>query len=542
MSSITTTLVGDSSSKSVGDPIPQYESLLPFWKKARAILGGQDTTKAYDLYPNASVNLLLPFSPKMSIQQYDFYKSEAELPGLVSQYSKVLTSGILRKPPEMGIPEDAPEGAEAWLKNDFTADGRSIIGFLDEALTEEVKTSRAWVAVNFPHVPEGTELSTEEMNSLKPYPILLQAESVINWKEGFNPITRQRTIKHIIIRQYTTEPDPKNEFHDRTVDRVWVHEINNEGNYQIRVFDSVEREASDAQVVAGVLKQDYQVGLSSNTWKASSTEYPMSNGEFLDQIPIFPFNGKVEASEPMLMPLINREIALYNKVSRRNHLMYGAATYTPVVASDMTDEEFEELVNAGLGNWLKVRDGEKISVLDTPTDALKDMDRAIESATLEMGRMGIRMMTPDVRDQSGVALEIRNAGQNAQLGTLNTAVSNVMSKVIATMMNWRYGTDYKGSDIDFVLSADFNPAPLGADWLRLVTEWYETSKLPRSEWLNIMKANDIISPEYNDEDAKNEIMNDELIPMMPSQAEELDMENMARQIENTAPSQVENNT
>ena len=160
------------------------------------------------------------------------------------------------------------------------------------------------------------------------------------------------------------------------------------------------------------------------------------------------------------------------------------------------------------------------------------MDRAIEMGTLEMGRMGIRMMTPDVRDQSGVALEIRNAGQTAQLGTLNVAVSNVMSQVIATMMNWRYDTDYKGSDIGFVLSADFNPAPLGADWLRLVTEWYESSKLPRSEWLNIMKANDIISPEYDDELAKNEIMNDDLIPMMPSQQEEVDMENEARALAN----------
>ena len=532
MSGTTITLVGDSSSKSVGDPIPEYESLKPFYEKARAILGGQDTTKAYDQYPNVATNLLLPFSPKMSLAQYDFYKSEAELPGFTAQYAKVLTSGILRKPPELNLPKDAPEGAEKWLKNDFTSDGRSLISFLDEALTEEVVTSRAWVAVNFPVVPEGIELTVEEAKNLKPYTILLQAESVINWKEGFNPVTRQRSMQRVVVRQYSSESDPDNEFHDRTVDKVWVHEINALGNYQIRVYSQVERSASDAKVVAGVIVQDYKVGRAGSAWDFSHTEYPMSNGEPLQKIPMFPLNGKVDPVEPMLMPLINREIALYNKVSRRNHLMYGAATYTPVVSSDMTDDEFEELTEHGLGSWLKVREGEKISVLDTPTDALKDMDRAIEQATLEMGRMGIRMMTPDVRDQSGVALEIRNAGQTAQLGTLNVAVSSVMSKVIATMLNWRYGSDYAATEIGFVLSADFNPAPLGADWLRLVTEWYETSKLPRSEWLAIMKANDIISPDYNDEAAKQEILNDDLIPMISSQQEELDAENISRELAN----------
>jgi len=212
--------------------------------------------------------------------------------------------------------------------------------------------------------------------------------------------------------------------------------------------------------------------------------------------------------------------------------MYGAATYTPVVASDMADEDFEDLVSAGLGSWLRVRDGEKIDVLDTPTDALKDMDRAIDTAVIEMGRMGIRMMTPDVREQSGSALEIRNAGQTAQLGTLNAKISNVMSRIITAMLNWRYNAGYTPSEVNFELSADFNPAPLGADWLRLVTEWYSAGMIPRSEFLNIMKSNDIISPEYNDEKAKTEIMEDELIPGPPTEAEDLDLEQISANSQN----------
>jgi hypothetical protein len=146
--------------------------------------------------------------------------------------------------------------------------------------------------------------------------------------------------------------------------------------------------------------------------------------------------------------------------------------------------------------------------------------------------MGIRMLTPDVRDQSGVALEIRNAGQTAQLGTLNVKVSNVMARIIATMLNWRYGSDYESNEINFELSADFNPAPLGADWLRLVTEWYDAGMVPRSLFIDIMKANDIIPPNYDDEAAKTEIMEDELITGPPTNVEELDMEALAQKTQN----------
>jgi hypothetical protein len=529
------TYVGDNAPKSVGDPSPQYESLKLFYERARAVLGGQDTAKAYDDVLDTSNfgNLLLPFSPKMSWEQYTFYKAEAELPGLCSQYSRVLVGGLLRKKPKLGLPEGVPEDAQEWLTHDFTGDGRGLVGFLDEALREEVTSSRAWVAVSFPYVPPEMELTPAQQKDLRPFPVLFKGESVINWKEGINPLTRRKQLTRVITRQLVEKPDVDNEFHDKLVDTVMVHEITPAGIYQIRTYEFVAQSTrDDAQVIAGEYRENYKVENGNESWELVSTDIPLSNGSTLNYLPIFPLNGSVQPTEPLLMPLINREIALYNKISRRNHLMYGAATYTPVVSSDMTDEEFEDVVAAGLGSWLKVRDGEKIDVLDTPTHALKDMDRAIESATVEMGRMGIRMLTPDVRDQSGVALEIRNAGQTAQLGTLNVKVSNVMSRIVTTMLNWRYGTAYESNEVQFELTADFNPAPLGADWLRLVTEWYDSGKIPRSEWLSVMKANDIIAPDYDDEAAKTEIMEDELITGPPVEIDTLDMEALSRKTQN----------
>jgi hypothetical protein len=176
----------------------------------------------------------------------------------------------------------------------------------------------------------------------------------------------------------------------------------------------------------------------------------------------------------------------------------------------MTDEDFDKIVGAGLGSWLKLQQGDTASILETPTAALQDMDRAIAAGVEDMAKLGIRMLSPETA-QSGIALDIRNAGQTAQLGTLNTKVGNQMATIIAFMLNWRYGTDISSTAVGFELSADFNPTPLGSDWLRLATEWMEKGLIPRSVWLEMLKQNDMMSADYDDEAGRKEITSDELI-------------------------------
>ena len=165
------------------------------------------------------------------------------------------------------------------------------------------------------------------------------------------------------------------------------------------------------------------------------------------------------------------------------------------------------------------------------------MDRAIEQTVLEIARMGIRMLAPDVREQSGVALEIKNAAQTAQLATLNVKISQVMRAIITTMINWRYDMDISEEDVIFNLSPDFNPAPLGEEWLRLVTEWYDTGKIPRSTFLQILKSNDIIPSDYNDDDARQEIEQDDLIAGPAEKQKDMEVDKLVEISRRTANDQ-----
>jgi len=510
--------------RGVETPSASYMSMKPLWKKARAVLQGEAHSKAHDEYVERDYsNLLLPFSPSMTQQQYDFYKSEAELPGLTTQYARVLISALLRKQSQLTLPEELGEDAYNWITKDMTLDGASLFNFLDAAIWEELQTSRAWVYIDRPTVSDNElEMMTpEERMTISPYPVLIKAENVINVQVKTHPVTRIKTLTRWVTRYITEEYDSDNPWHPNYIDTVCDHYLDEGG---MLVLDYYRKESGSHQVSAinGVIEQEYEDSADGG-FILYDTVYPMKFGQRLTRIPAFPLNGQIEPIEPVLMPLIDREVSLYNKVSRRNHLLYGAATYTPVVQSDMTDEEFEELVGAGLGTWLRVRKDESITVLETPTGALADMDRAIDATVAEMAKMGIRMLSPE-QAASGVALEIRNASQTAQLGTMNAKISGSMQEILAFMINWKYDTNYTGNDVQFQLSSDFAATVGGEGAMRLVSEWYQSGIISRETWVNIAKYNDFLPADYNDEEAIEAIQTDPLINQTPDEQISLDEE------------------
>jgi len=489
--------------KTVGDPNASYESLKPLWTRSKAVCSGERFVKDLDGIVSTR-NMLIPFSASMTQTQYDFFKAEAELPGITAQFSKMLIGGLLRKTPVLTLPESVPEDAHDWIINQFGQDDSQLVSVLDTALWEEIRSSRCWIFVDYPSIDNVKVLSKEQRDALKPYPIIMEAESVINWRYSSDDMGKD--LLSMVIVKGLREDFEKNEFHPTYIETVDVHDLDEAGLYRIRKYEK-EAPSQNLPVVAGKKLQRNEKGV---FILKETIETVQMNGQRLAFIPAWPLNGSVEPVEPILSTIIDKEISLYNKISRRNHLLYGAATYTPIISSDMEKESFDEITEAGLGSWILLEKGDTASVLATPTAALQDMDRAIAASIEEIAKLGIRMLTPET-DQSGVALQLRNAAQTAQLGTLNSKISGTLKQIIAFMIEWRYDIDMDPKDVDFSLSADFNPTPLGPDWLRLATEWYEGGKIPRSIWLTILKHNDILSPDYDDNDGQKEINEDTLL-------------------------------
>lgn len=492
--------------KQVQDPCAAYESVFETWRRNRAVCEGERSAKAYDavLDTVGFRNLLIPFSNTMRPEQYSFYLAEAELPGITAQFARTLIGGLLRKEPVLELPESVPSEVTTWLKHEIAKDSSSMTSFLDSALWEEVQTNRCWVFVDYPVIDDPSALTQQEMEEYRPFVVMYKAESIINWRTRDDGLGRK--ILDMVLVRGLSEEFYANEFHPTYRDTVWVHELDEDGLYRVRTYKRRD-ETSSATVTEGSL--DPQIGKAAFDL-TDVNDTILMGGERLNFIPAWPLNGNVDITRPVLSPFIDKEVALYNKMSRRNHLLYGAATYTPIVHADISDEEFEQIVGAGLGSWMKLPSGSSAGVLETPTAALADMDRAIAASIEEIARLGVRMLAPEA-DQSGAALQIRNAAQNASLGSLNQRVSATMRQILSFMIEWRFGVEVPETDIKFSMSADFDPAPVGEGWLRLATEWYQQGLIPRSVWLVILKTNDMLPPDYDDEAGRDEITADQEI-------------------------------
>jgi len=493
--------------KTVASPIATYETMAPTWTRNRAIMAGERYIKDHDSVPDIGHNLLIPFSPSMTPEQYAFFKAEAETPGIVSTYVKMMIGGLLRKPPQLTLPEGIPEEAKNWLLNEFGEDGCTLSAFLDECLAEELTTSRAWIHVDYPSI-NADALTVEQLKAAKPFPVVISAESVINWRLEKDPISGERKLTQVIVRVYEERFNEAHEFHTDIVSICYVHELV-DGYYRIRKFEKTSPE-TNVPVVSGTVHQDYANKAEPQYVEVEVIENILMNNERLRFIPLWPLNGSYDIIEPVMNPLIEKEVHLYNKMSRRNHLLYNTATYTPVISTDMVDEEFDKMVSQGLGTWIKLRQGDTASVLEVPSDSLEWYNLSISAAIEEMAKLGIRMLTPETT-QSGVALDIRNAAQNAQIGTLSMKVCATLRAIFTFMLNWRYGYDLKVADVNVSLSTDFNTTTGSVEWLKLATQWYESGLIPRSAWLLLLKRNDMLEPDYDDGAGSVEITNDELV-------------------------------
>ena len=506
----------------IGSPKSEYTSSQGEWLKNRAVIQGQSYVKDYDGRPSVTENLLLPFNASMTQAQYDQYKAEAELPGVSSQYAKMLTGGLLRKTPMLEITDNRLESEEMkdWLLNRFGKGNESMISFLDAALWEEMQTSRAWVQIDYP-VVDLNNLSPEDRKKVCPFPVLWKAESIINWSTDINPITGETRLNTLITRFYAREASVANPYHPNFVDTVQIHKLDNEGLYFIETYTNTNSE-DITTFIDGQVLQNYS-SVNQDEWTLQSTNTNiLIDGERIDFIPFVPLNGSIDIVDPSFTPIVDREVALYNKVSRRNHLLYLSATYTPVVSSDTLSEgDKTALARQGLGTWMFVGKEDKIQTLATPTHSLTDMETAIKGAYDELTRIGVKMLSlePANADSSGVALQIRNAAQNAQIATLNAKVSDSIKKIILIMLRWKTGLVIPAGEVRYNLSSDFNKLTTSTETIRLISEWYQSGIIPRPLFVEIMKNNDVLPSDYEDASAVNEINADELVMSPRAQIE-----------------------
>ena len=480
----------------LSEPKASYAYKLPIWERNRVCLSGEEAVKDYDLrrYPSRQSTLLLPFDTSMSDKQYRFLVSEASWPGITSQFSSLIVGGLLSE----GVSFETPIGGDEaydWIRNSFCYDSKDLLEFTKSLIEEHILTGQTFIRLDFPKVSqeELETLSIEERAKLRPYPVIVKAEQAINWHYSGDG------LEFFIIHEIKEEFGG-NRYHPSQVEYLYIHELNNAGQYQVLTYRRDE-------------------GFN-NEWMLEDAVLFLVNDRPINYIPIYSISDNPDSLNnlPPLNVLVNKEASLYNKVARRDHLLYSASTFTPIFSSDSaTDDSFFEIVDAGLGSWLRIGKDDKVSTLQTPTDSVGDLETTIQSGLDEMAKLGVRMLSTE-KVQSGVALQIRNAAQNAKISQMSVSISSVMKQVIANMLEWQYSTPVQASDVGFTIQDDFTPLGGDSQTLTLIGNWYEAGLIPRSVFLFNLQTSKLLPSDYDDEKGQEDIMEDDMIKDMPEVA------------------------
>ena len=450
--------------KTVATPRVEHENMQLAWKKIRAAVAGEDAVKAYDAIVSPGNNLLVPFSTVMVQDQYNFFRSEARFLGFSSDFVRTSVGAMLRKEPEITIPNDDNDEVVDWIRNRFTGNDESLISFLDKAIPDQMQTGNTWVGVDY------------DGDSDKPVPMLFTGETVINWEIGDHPVAGKGVLLMLAVKTAESVAGD-NEFHPDEKDVVRVHSLNEKGEYTIRRFEQDEK----------------------GVWDVVSTRIPTKHknsekGGFpLDFIPIWSLSGCVGISQPYVQNFVNAEIGHYNANSRRNHLLYGSSSYTPVIIGNLEEGDADKITESGVGTYLFLPEGAKAEILSTPTDALKDLEAAISTEKDNMAKLGARALSPEASSrESGVSLDIRNSTSSASLSAFSRRMASTLRKVVTLMVNWRNGTDIDESDVVFTLSTNFTRPSAGEAAVLFAFELWKAKLITKEYLLRVAKDNDFL--------------------------------------------------
>ena len=422
---------------------------------------------------------------------YDAYLRRGTYLSTVSRTVEGMIGLAFRKHPQITFPDDSP--IANWLK---AVDGNrmTITDAANKMLRDKLLMGRAAIFVDFPEVSEvedGSDLSVAEAAEMGIAPLLttIPAEDIINWTE------KSGRIVFVSFKEEFAYFDHE-AMEEEAESRIRVLKLDADGVYVQQVW--VSDIAGGQNRAAPADKRRYIGTTEAGAGYVLEAEFtPLLNGEPMAELPIFfaEAGGSPQVCKSPMFDLADLSIKHYRKSCDYSYGLHMAALPTPY-AIGVSDEESGELEGIGPGSlWTLSNDAAKVGFLEVAGPGFKAVADDIDRTERQMVSMGARMLAPaaDLKPESGIALSIRSAADNALLTSSVADVERAIQKAVAIAEQF-YGLE-PGS-VTFAMNRDFVAGSLGANEVKTLHDMliagsisYETFvwKLKQGEWV----ANDV---------------------------------------------------
>ena len=480
------------SNNDVAKPSPEYERMLPIWRKVSDFVAGEAQVKSRDDHrgttsPSISGRRILnstyltPFSPEMSPELYSLYLDYAQLPGVTSAMKDTVVGSIVATPYTLQA-----DGYEELLQT-ISDDGLPVGSTVFNAVAADID-GRAGLFVDYPSVNELLTVAEREARDLQARISVFPARQII--ETNYEVLNGIRQL--VRVRLTMTEMVPDGEFGSMEQEVVLVLRLGN-----------VFAEDGEAQFNGRlVYSQQRYVKTTVGEFVPLPLRVPLVNGDAIDFIPFWPTQATDEV--PLLAPIADLEKHAYNTISSTNWSFARANTPTVVVTGAAQDAAEEATQQGWGGLWIFEQPEAKAIILSLPTDIISNYAAVIGQTRAMLAAQGANFLADSGRQvESAEALQIKNSGFFSKIEFRAVHQGIAIQEAIRFALLWSTGEDT--SEVTFQLNPTFAPMQSYVDELKEVVNAYNSGVARKADVFNLLQKSGVIPQDVVFEDWMEEL-------------------------------------
>ena len=408
------------------------------------------------------------YLPKLSGQSeadYDAYIKRAMYYPATDRTISGLVGAVMRRPPTVECPTEI-----LGQLTDVTMSDDPLTEFIFSVLYQVLLVGRVGISLDMTQQPS--------LNA-RPYWMLRYAYQIINWQTKQMP-DGQTALSLVVLKEDVPSPIQTDPFRTEVITRYRVLAL------------------LDNQYVVTTWQKQGDKFMS-----ASPPIIPTRRGEPLNFIPfviIGPHGVSSTVDKPPLLDLVDVNLSHYRNSADLEHGRHFVALPTPYITGWVEPVEGSGPLRIGSGAaWTLQNPDSKVGMLEFTGQGLGALERALEQKERTMAVLGARLLEQQPRQgETAETVRLRQSGEHAVLGSIASAVSQGLTKVLNWHAWWAGASDVEPMqehtdphDCTLELNKDFFDTTLTAQEAQTLMQlWqakgitYETLywNLQRGDW------------------------------------------------------------
>jgi hypothetical protein len=451
---------------SVNSKHKEYSEYYEIWERCEHAAEGQDEIHEYGVK-------YLPRLSGQSDAEYFAYKQRALYYNATARTIDGLTGMLFMKPETI----TAPAAMDSIIA-DVTMGGLSLHQFAEMVSEEVITIGRCGVLIDYPSIVNAVTLAQAQAQGARPYAIIYDAESIINWKTDRINNVEQLTL---IVLEEENEI-PVDEFESKCEPQWRVLDLA-EGAYRQRVFRKDKRGEF-------ILVEEI---------------FPQINGRVINRIP-FEFFGVRDNSpcvdKPPLLDLVDVNLSHYRTTADYEHGLHFTGLPTPVVTGYYSDDKSASLRIGSGTAWLLPDPQSKAFYLEFTGQGLGELREALRSKEAMMATLGARILAPEKRAaEAAQTANIHRSSETSVLASIAQSISVGLTHVMEWLRDWSNIT----GDVKVELNRDFIPNSMTAQDVDSLVKSWQSGAISHETLFENLVAGDIIAQDTSFDDEMERI-------------------------------------